>query len=80
MDIIQWLLENWPAVLVILYGVLNVLNAVLKLVPGDQGEESGGWFHTMRKLLDSLSVLVPRDAAGTLKAPLTSSKPVEPTE
>lgn len=77
MELFQWLSENLPLVVVALYALLNLLNAVLKLVPGDQGEQPGGWLSTVRSVLDKISLLTNRDAAGTLKAPLTSSKPKE---
>ena len=76
---LAWTVENWPLMLGIVYGLLNLLNGILKLVPGDQlGEESGkGFLPTARKLVDKISVLTAKDGAGTVKAPLASSKPVD---
>ncbi len=77
-DLLKWVAENWLVVtgLVVLAG--NLLNGVLRLIPGNQGEEEGGWLHGtlkfLRGLLDRSSVLSAKDGAGTVKLPLAKSK------
>lgn len=77
-DVVTWVSENWLVVLglTVLFG--NLLNGVLRLVPGDQGEQEGGWLSKtlkfLRGLLDRSSVLTNHDGAGTVKLPLTKSK------
>lgn len=73
-DALKWIVENWATVLVLLYGLLNVINGVLTLVPGDQGEGEGGWLSKVRGVLDRVSVLTGKDGAGTVKLPGTKSK------
>lgn len=70
----EFLVENWAALVTVLWLALNLLNAVLKLVPKDQGEQEGGWLHTLLGWLDKLSVLTRANAKGTVKLPLTDSK------
>ncbi len=71
-DVMKWVMENWVVVLGLVYMLLNVVNGVLLLVPGEQGEEKGGWLHTIRSWLDRISVLTNSDADGTLKTPVVS--------
>ena len=60
----DWLVNNWHLIAMVLVVVINVLNAISK--------------HTDAKwllvVIDVLSVLTNADAKGTVKAPLTRSK------
>lgn len=76
-SLVKWVTENWATVVVLAYMLLNLVNGVLALVPGDQGEGAGGWLSKVRSVLDRVSVLTNRTASGTLKLPLTTSKPAE---
>lgn len=77
-DVLQWITENWLAVVLVVYALLNTINGVLKLVPGDQGEQAGGWLHKVLgwvgDLVDRGSVVTRSDADGTLKVPGSKSK------
>ena len=72
--VLTLILENLPTVLVVLYALLNLVNGVLTLVPGDQGEGAGGWLSKVRSVLDRVSVLTSKDGSGTVKLPLVKSK------
>ena len=72
--LVKWVTENLGTVLLLTYALLNVVNGVLELVPGKQGEEPGGWLSKVRSVLDRVSVLTNRTASGTLKLPGTTSK------
>lgn len=73
-NVLKWVVEHWGTMLVLLYGLLNLINGVLSLIPGDQGEGEGGWLSKVRAVLDRISVLTSKDGTGTVKAPLTKSK------
>ncbi len=74
MDALKWLMDNQVALLVAAYAVLNVLNAVLSVVPGDQGEGKGGWLSKVRSVLDRVSLLTAKGDPVSVKMPLTKSK------
>jgi hypothetical protein len=71
MEALKWLLENQLALLALAYGLLNVVNGVLNLIPGDQGESFLG---KVRSVLDRVSLLTAKDGKNTLKLPLSKSK------
>lgn len=75
MDLVKWMLEHYVEVLVVTYGLLNVINGVLVLIPGLQGEQEGGWLSKVRGLLDRVSLLTAKDGHNTVKMPGTASKP-----
>ena len=71
----EWLLDNWQAVLpVALFLFATVANALLK----HYGDSAPGLGRAMRVVLDIISALVPKDSPGTVKLPLTRSKPPVP--
>lgn len=74
MGFVQYLLENQVALLAVVYLALNLVNAVLNLVPGDQGEGQGGWLSKVRSVVDRLSLLTAKGDPSSLKVPLTKSK------
>lgn len=74
-DVLTWVTEHWPLVLGVVYALLNVVNGVLRLIPGNQGEQEGGWLGTVRGVVDRVSVLTGQDGKGTLKLPGTASTP-----
>lgn len=74
MDALRWLLENQVALVGVAYLLLNLVNAVLTLVPGDQGEGEGGWLTKVRSVLDRVSILTAKGSVTKAKAPLTKSK------
>ena len=75
-NVLTWITENWPLALGVLYGLLNVINGVLRLVPGDQGEGEDGWLAKVRGGLDRVSALTGQNGRGTLKLPGTKSEPL----
>lgn len=68
----NWITQNWPTVVSIagaLYTLLSIINGLI------QNPVAKSW---MGKALDGLSFLSRASAPGTVKAPLTMSKPIEP--
>ncbi len=62
----EWLVENWEELGLIVSGVLSVASVVTKLTPTPKDDE------LLRQLLAWLSFLQPR-GAGILKMPMTPS-------
>lgn len=66
-----WLQSHWTEVLEVATAVYVLLGAVNGLLP-----YNGEARKRLSYLLDLLSPLARKDAAGTLKLPLTASKPM----
>lgn len=64
----SWILSNWDTVLGCVTAILGVLSTVTAMTPTPDDDAF------VKKIVDFLSVLKPKDAAGTLKMPFTSTK------
>lgn len=69
---VAWVTANSAVLLGLAYAAVNLLNGVLTLAGS-----STGWLGTVRKALDKISLITNKDAASSVKLPLTSSKPKE---
>lgn len=69
-SVVTWVSENWGTVLGLLYMLLNLVSGVLDLAHVEHG-----FIGTLRSWLDRVSVLTARNAGGTVKLPLVTSKP-----
>lgn len=73
--ILAWLLENWLVLVAIVYGLLNVANAVTSLTTTKKDDSVVAKIRSVvDKIVDFLSVLTKKDATNTIKLPLTKSK------
>jgi hypothetical protein len=68
-DIISFLFANAGTIVQVVLGLLSVASLVVALTPSPKDDEF------VRKAIAFLSFLQPRDAAGTVKAPLTPPAP-----
>ncbi len=64
-DIISWFLGNWGVLLSLVFALLGVAQLITGLTNTPKDDA------VVRKILDFLSFLKPKDAAGTFKVPLT---------
>lgn len=72
-EAIRWAIENWATCLVIVGGLLSVASTITALTetPKDDAVVS-----RIKAIFDRISVLTHKDGAGTLKVPLTKSRPL----
>lgn len=74
-SVLSWLGENWVVLVAVVYGLLNVANSVTSLTPTDKDDKVVAKIKSVvSKVVDFLSVLTKKDATGTLKTPLSTSK------
>lgn len=71
-EIVGWLVANVGTLLTIAGAVVGVASMVTALTPSPKDDL---FVSKVKGYLDRLSVLTHKDAAGTVKLPLTKSKP-----
>lgn len=69
MGVITWIVAHWPELVGVLGALLSVASFVVALTPSPKDDE------VVRKIMAFLSFLQPKNAPGTVKAPL--SRPAE---
>jgi len=68
MEIVTWILAHLPEIAAIVGALLSIASVVTALTKTTKDDAVVAW---LRKALEFVSVLAPKDAPGTLKAPLT---------
>lgn len=75
-ETIRWIIENWEAIALIIGGLMAIANAITALTDTPKDDILVFKITTkIKAVLDRISVLTHSDAKGTLKLPLTKSKP-----
>jgi hypothetical protein len=54
MEFLNWILANYMAIGVAVLGLVVAVIAILKFVPGNQGEEEGGWLDKVKVFLEKI--------------------------